>query len=137
SLAATSSDPNFATNNVETVVPQGTVVGLSGTGFDTSNGVAMDLFCSCPRRKVGPFFLKPGDFGLTSTFISFLLPSAGPDAPATGPGSFIVSNAGPLNKFSQKSNAVSVPIGDKMSVTSVSQAGLTLTVNGTGFSNLT
>ena len=62
-LAATSSDPNFATNNVETVVTQGSVA-LGGSGFDTVNGVAIDLFCACPGGKVGPFFLKPGDPGL-------------------------------------------------------------------------
>jgi hypothetical protein len=60
-LAATSSDPRFATNNVMTVVPQGTLVKLGGMGFDTANGVAVDVFCACPARgKVGPFFIKPG-----------------------------------------------------------------------------
>src|SRR5581483_10891302 len=59
-LAATSSDPRYATNNVETVVVQGTVVTLGGMGFDTSNGAAVDLFCACTGGKVGPFFLLPG-----------------------------------------------------------------------------
>jgi len=66
-LAATSSDPSFATDNVETVVPQGSVVKLGGDGFDTVNGVAVDLFCACPGGKVGPFFLNPGGPGLSST----------------------------------------------------------------------
>jgi len=39
--------------------------------------------------------------------------------------------------FARKSNAVSVPIGQKISLTSVIQAGNTVTVNGTGFSALT
>ncbi len=38
-LAATSSNPSFATNNVETVVPQGSVVSIGVNGFDTANGV--------------------------------------------------------------------------------------------------
>ena len=29
---------------------------MGGTGFDTANGVAVDLFCGCPGGKVGPFF---------------------------------------------------------------------------------
>jgi len=137
-LASTSSDPSFATDNVETVVGQGTVVKLGGTGFDTTHGAAVDLFCACTGGKVGPFFLLPGAPGLTSTLISLTIPAAGlPDSPPTGPGSFVVSNAGPGSTFSQKSNAVSVPIGQKISVTSVSQALDTITVNGTGFSTRT
>ena len=55
-LAATSSDPSYATNNVETVVVQGKTVALGGMGFETStpNGVAVNLFCACPGGKVGP-----------------------------------------------------------------------------------
>src|SRR5579883_875140 len=136
-LAATSSDPSFATNNVQTVVPQGTVVRLGGSGFDTKNGVAVDLFCACTGGKVGPFFINPGDPGLSSTLISFTLPSTGTNAPATGPGSFVISNAGASKSYAIKSNAVSVPIGQAISVASVTQSGTTITVNGTGFSTLT
>jgi hypothetical protein len=136
-LAATSSDPNFATNNVQTVVVQGKIVKLGGTGFDIVDGVAVDLYCACPGGKVGPFFLNPGNPGLTNTSISFLVPATGLNAPATGPGSFVVSNAGPSRTYTKKSNAVSVPIGAKISVTSVSQLLNTITVNGTGFSKLT
>jgi outer membrane protein assembly factor BamB len=136
-LAATSSDPNFATNNVETVIPQDTVVKLGGTGFDTANGVAVDVFCACPGGKVGPFFLNPGNPGLSKTLISFTLPATGAMAPPTGPGSFVMSNKGADGKFSKKSNAVSVPIGHQISVTSVTQLGSTITVNGKGFSTLT
>ncbi len=136
-LAATSSNPDFATNNVETVVPQGSVVKLGGMGFDAANGVAVDLFCACTGGKVGPFFLNPGNPGLTKTQLSFTLPAKGPNAPPTGPGSFVVSNAGASKTYARKSNAVSVPIGQKISVTSVTQEGTTITVNGTGFSTLT
>jgi hypothetical protein len=136
-LAPSSSDPNFATNNVATVVPQGTVVNLGGSGFDTANGVAVDLFCGCPGGKVGPFFINPGDSGLTSSLISFTLPGSGPMKPVTGPGAFVISNATAAKTYLKKSNAVSAPIGEKISVTSVTQVGGIITVNGTGFSSLT
>ncbi len=135
-LAATSSNPSYATNNVETVLKQGTTVILGGTGFDNVNGVAVDLFCACTAGKVGPFFVKPGA-GLTSTSISFVLPGSGPNTPPTGPGSLVVSNQGSDGSYKKKSNAVSVPIGDTISVTAVTQAGSTITVDGTGFSTLT
>jgi hypothetical protein len=94
-LAATSSNPKYATNNVETVVVQGSAVKLGGNGFDTDNGVAIDLFCACTGGKVGPFFLNTGNAGLSPTLLTFTLPAAGlPNSPATGPGSFVVSNRG-------------------------------------------
>ena len=134
----TSSNPSYATNNVKAVVSQGSTVRLGGTGFDTVNGVAIDLFCGCPGGKVGPFLLAPGNAGLTSTLISFALPPVGmPGSPSTGPGSFVVSNAGPSGTYNKKSNAVSAPIGQMISVTSVTQVGPIITVNGTGFSILT
>jgi hypothetical protein len=135
-LAPTSVDPFFAANNVEVVV-QGTRVKLGGTGFDTAHGVAVDLFCACPGGRVGPFFLNPGNPGLSSTSATFTLPAAGPDAPATGPGSFVVSNKGASGSFRFKSNAVAASLGHRISVTSVGQTGATLTVIGNGFSVLT
>jgi len=136
-LAATSTEPSFSVDNVETVVPIGKTVQLSGNGFDTANGVAGDLFCACPGGKVGPFFLNPGNPGLHPTLISFLLPASGLNAPAVGPGSFVISNKGATGTFSKKSNAVSVPIGQAISVVSVVQTGALITVNGSGFSTLT
>jgi hypothetical protein len=139
-LAPTSWDPAYATNNVETVVSPGGRVILGGLGFDATNGVAVDLFCGCRGGKVGPFFINPGPL-LTPTTATFFLPAAGsPNSPITGPGSFVVSNAGPSGTYSKKSNAVSVPIGAQISVSSVvetpahfSMRGPTITVNGTGF----
>ena len=138
-LAATSSDPTFATNNVEVVVPQGTTVKLGGTAFDVVNGVGVDLFCACPPNgKLPTMFLNHGDLRLTSTQIMYPLPAQRmPNSPPTGPGAFVVSNKGADGQYSKKSNAVSVPIGEKISVLSVTQAGGTITVNGTGFSTLT
>jgi len=127
-LAPTSSNPSYAVNNVETVVMQGKTVTLGGSGFDVSHGVAVDLFCDCVGGKV-EFNVTP----LSSTSISFPLPASGPDAPTTGPGSFVVINKGDA----KASNAVSVPIGQAISVTSVTQSGSTITVDGTGFSNVT
>jgi hypothetical protein len=136
-LAPTSGNPDYATNNVETVIDQGDLVVLSGKGFDTTNGVAINLFCACPGGLVGPFKLFPGDPGLTATSISFTLPASGMNAPATGPGSLVVINKGSSGSYTAASNAVSVPIGQQISITSVSQSGLTVTVNGTGFSTST
>jgi len=136
-LAPSSWNPSFATNNVETAVMQGSLVKLGGTGFDTTNGVAIDLFCACAGGKVGPFYLNPGNAGLKADSISFTLPARGPNAPLTGPGSFVVINKGADRKFSLKSQAVSVPIGSPISVGSAIQSAGTITVNGTGYSSLT
>lgn len=135
-LAATSTEPSYSVDNVETVLPLGATVQLTGNGFDTTNGVAVDLFCACPGGKVGPFFLNPGNPGLHPTLISFLIPSSGPNTPAIGPGSFVISNKGSTGTFAKKSNAVSVPIGQAISVGSVIQTGSLVTVNGSGFSTL-
>ena len=76
-LAPSSSDPHFATDNVETVVAQGTTVKLGGTGFDTANGVAADIFCACPPSGKITKFFNPGDPHLTSTLIMYPLPAKG------------------------------------------------------------
>lgn len=137
-LAATSTDPNFATNNVEKVVMQGTNATLGGMGFDTKNGVAVDIFCACTGGKVGPFFLNPGNPGLTSSLLTLPIPAKlMPNSPPTGPGSFVVSNAGSSAAYGKKSNAVSAPIGAQIMISSASVAGLDITVNGAGFSKLT
>ena len=120
-LDPTSKDPNFATNNVRTVVMQGTTVTLGGTGFDAVNGVAVNLFCACRRGKVGPFLVGPGP-NLSPSFVKFLLPASGANAPPTGPGSLVVINKGADGKFSKSSNAVSAPIGAAITVTGVKQS---------------
>ncbi len=93
-LAATSTDPSFAIDNVETVVPQGGELTLQGAGFDTVNGVAVDLFCACAGGKVGPFFINPGDPALSATSLTLSLPAMGPYAQPVGPAAFVVSNRG-------------------------------------------
>jgi DNA-binding beta-propeller fold protein YncE len=136
-LAADSTNAGIATANVETVVIPGKTVIIGGSGFDTVNGVAVNLFCTSPAGKVGPFFLKPGDPGLSATSISIALPSSGADAPAFGPGSFVVINKGADGSYSRASAAVSFVIGEQVTITSVSEQGHIITVTGTGFSNAT
>jgi hypothetical protein len=130
-LAATSTNPSFSTDNVETAVIQTHTVTLAGSGFDTIHGVAVDLFCDCSGGKITPLFLNPGNPGLTPSSLSFILPSGA----VTGPGSFVISNKGAKGDYAIKSNAVSVSIGAPVSVTSVTQApsSCTVTVKGTGF----
>jgi hypothetical protein len=132
-LAATSIDPNFATANVETTLTQGSPVVINGKGFDVANGVAVDVFCACPGGKLPTMFLNTGNPNIKPTAITFNLPASTP----TGPGSIVVSNAGAMRSYGAKSNAVSVPIGARIIVTRVTQAGSTLTVDGAGFSSLT
>ncbi len=74
---------------------------------------------------------------MASDSITLTLPATGSNVPSTGPGSFVVSNKGSDGTYQRKSNAVSVPIGAQITVSSVSQTGCTVTVDGTGFSNLT
>jgi hypothetical protein len=113
-LAATSSDPHYAVNNVETVVVPGTTVHLGGTGFDTVNGVAIDLFCACPGGKIGPFLVNPGSPGLSPSMLTFSLPVIDPPASATGPGSFVVANKGAAGTYTKNSNAVSLAFGSRI-----------------------
>ncbi len=136
-LAATSTDPRFAIDNVETVIPQGADVLLQGAGFDVTNGVAVDVFCACPGGKVGPFFINPGDPALSATSLNLSLPLMGTYALPVGPASLVVSNAGSDGTYALKSNAVSVPIGRQISVFGIIQLGNQLTVDGTGLSTLT
>jgi len=126
-----------AADNVETVAVPGNLLSLGGSGFDVTNGVAVDIFCACAGGKVGPFVLGRGNPGLHSTLIQFTLPPTGPDAPPVGPASLVVSNKGAAGTYAKKSNAVSVPIGAGISISSISQLGSTITVNGSGFSPLT
>jgi len=62
-----------------------------------------------------------------------MLPAAVP----SGPASIVVVNKGADSSYSKSSNAVSVPVGSAITVTSVTQSGSTITVNGNGFSTLT
>src|SRR5262249_36864708 len=115
-------DPSIPVANVETVVPQGVTVAIEGTGF---NNPLVNLFTATGNK--GPLTPRPGG---TATRIDVDIPV---DTP-TGPGSFQVVN----NPYTGnvRSNAVSVPIGARLSITSIAQSGSTVTVNGTGFCTL-
>jgi hypothetical protein len=136
-LAASSLNPVYALDNVETVVAQGAQVTLQGSGFDTTNGVAVDVFCACAGGKVGPFVINPGNPGLSANSITLILPAAGAGALPVGPASFVVSNRGSDGSYSNKSNAVSAPVGSRIQVMAATQQGRELVVDGTGFSTLT
>lgn len=126
----TSLNPSYAVDVINTVVPLGAPVTVQGMGFDTVSGVAVDIFCSCPGGKAGPFILSAGDPGLTSSLLTFTIPGSGPMAPSNGPGSFRVTNLG----SAKQSNSVGTILGERVTISSVSQSGCTIAVNGTGFS---
>ncbi|MBM4269367.1 MAG: hypothetical protein FJ144_22640 [Deltaproteobacteria bacterium] len=115
-------DPTIPTANVETIIEQGTTITITGTGF---NGPLVNLFTAA--GNVGPLSPLPGG---SSTSFQITIPAN----TVTGPGSFQVVN----NPYTGNvlSNAVSVPIGDALNITSISQNGSTITVNGAGFSAL-
>ncbi|MGO9062005.1 MAG: hypothetical protein ACLQU2_32240 [Candidatus Binataceae bacterium] len=86
---------------------------IDGHGFDTQNGVAVDLYCACPGGEVGPFFLEPDYHPYSGTQILLKVPVYGANAPLAGPGSIVVSNKGRDGRFGAKSNRVPVWIGPK------------------------
>src|SRR5271163_1475218 len=121
-LSSTSADPGIATDIVEIHLLPGTTIMLNGNGFDTVNGVAVDLFCDRPGGKIPTIRLGPGNAGLTTTVLTVPLPATGAGGPTAGPGSFVISNRGAAGDYAIQSNAVSVPIGSPVTVTSVGQS---------------
>jgi hypothetical protein len=115
--------PSIPLANVETVIAKGSTLTIEGTGF---NRPLVNLFTSA--GKFGPLSPLPGG---TSTSFQVNVPA---DVP-TGPGSLQVVN-GPYTG-NVVSNAVSVPLGSRVTVSNVSQVGSTITVTGTGFSTMT
>jgi hypothetical protein len=87
------------------------VVVIDGHGFDTRDGVAVDLYCACPGGEVGPFFFEPYYQPFSATQIFLKVPVYGDNAPLPGPGSIIVSNKGRDGQYAAKSNRVPVWIG--------------------------
>lgn len=120
-LSATSADPSIGLANVETVVAAGDTMTIQGSAFTASK---VNIFTAI--GNIGP--LDPAS--QTSTSISVAIPA---DAPI-GPGSVQVVNA--TGSFFA-SNAVSMPIGELVTVSGVEVNGDTITVNGTGFNSLT
>lgn len=122
-VALSPADPSVPLANVTTQLAQGSTVTLGGTGF--SNPL-VNLYTA--QGNLGPLTPQAGG---SSTQLRVTIPANAP----TGPGSLEVVNAPYTGNV--KSNAVSVPIGDPLDITSVSQTGWTVTVNGSGFSTLT
>jgi hypothetical protein len=115
--------PSTPVANVSTLVLPATTVTLTGTGFASA---LVNLFTA--TGNVGP--LTPLG-GASATQIQVVVPAGA----RTGPGSFQAVNAPYTGNV--QSNAVSVPVGALVSVTSVSVSETTVTVNGTGFCPLT
>jgi len=113
-------DATIPLASVETVVGQGQTVTITGTGF---NSPLVNLFTASGNK--GPLTPLAGG---TSTQIRVVIPSD----TSTGPGSFQVVNS--PYRGNVISNAVSVPIGALVTISSVRQVGSTVTVTGTGFS---
>jgi sugar lactone lactonase YvrE len=104
--------------NVSIALGQNTTATLTGTGFVNP---IVALYSSDPNAAA----LEPLP-GWTSTQLQVQIPSNIP----TGPGSIVV-----LNRPSfVGSNPVSVPIGERIRLDSLSQNGFNITVNGAGFS---
>ncbi|MGH9334020.1 MAG: hypothetical protein ACRD21_09740, partial [Vicinamibacteria bacterium] len=112
-------DPSIPTANVETVIAQGAPIVITGTGF---NNPLLNFFTAA--GNFGP--ITPTHF--TSGNITMVVPAGAP----TGPGSLQVVNSPYTGNV--QSNAVAVVVGAPVSLQSVSQAGTTITVIGTGFS---
>jgi hypothetical protein len=130
-LAPDSIDLGIHQDNVERLIQQGDVVTIGGTGFDSVNGVVVDMFCNgCLGGKVAiPAVATP-----TSVMVTVPLPDAAKGIPLiTGNVSFDVTNAGADHLFKFKSNAVAVPILALPEVTSAIQTGSTISVTGNGF----
>jgi hypothetical protein len=115
-------DPSTPLAYVETVVAAGASMTITGTGF---NNPLVNVFSA--SGNLGP---RAPAAGWTSTFMQITLPANSP----TGPGSVQVVNNPYVGNV--QSNAVSVPIGALLSITSITQSGSTVTVDGTGFSTL-
>jgi hypothetical protein len=115
-------DPAIGVAHADTVVPRGVPVTIVGTGF---NAPAVNLFTAA--GNVGPLWPLAGG---TATTMQVVVPVTAP----AGPGSFQVVN----NPYTGnvQSNAVAAVIGAPLTITSVSVAGTTVTVTGTGFSAL-
>lgn len=117
------SSPSVPVAHSDTVVGLGATATLTGTGF--SNAL-VNLFTA--TGNVGP--LTPLA-GATPTQVQVTVPGGA----AVGPGVFQVVNAPYSGNV--HSNAVSAVLGAAVTITSIGVSGNTVTVDGTGFSNLT
>ncbi len=117
-LSATSSDPSIHVANVEAILTPGTDLVIGGSGFANP---LVNLYTSV--GNLGP--LTPDTSNATSIAVTV------PLGAKIGPGSVQVVNQ-PSFRIS---NAVSIPIGELVTVSSVTVNGNTLDVTGTGFND--
>jgi hypothetical protein len=106
---------------VSTPIFPGTTVTLTGTGF---NGAGVNFYTA--SGNLGPLWPLPGS---TSTSMQLQIPANTP----LGLGAFEVVNQPYTGSVA--SQTVFVPVGDPPTISSISQNGSTITVNGTGFAN--
>jgi glucose/arabinose dehydrogenase len=109
--------------SIEGLLTPGATVTISGSGF---NNPRVNLFTG--GQTFGALVPLAGG---TSTQLQIVIPMSAP----TGPGALQVVNAPYTGNVA--SNAVSIPIGALVSITSVQQSGSTVTIVGTGFSPTT
>ena len=114
-------DPTVPLARVATLIPQDSIVTIDGTGFSFPVVV---LFSSDP----GSTAMEPLAGGTSEPD-----PGAGAGRRVLRPGRFMVVN----RPTYYQSASVYTTIGKKITVTSVTQSGTTVTVNGEGFSPLT
>jgi hypothetical protein len=120
-VALSPADPSVPLANVSTAIAQNAALTVTGTGF---NNPIVALYSSNPTAAA----LEPLAGG-SSTQLVVMVPAGIP----TGPGALQV-----LNRPSfAGSSVVSVPIGARIRIDSVTQSGTTVTVAGAGFSALT
>jgi hypothetical protein len=132
---SSSLDPGVPVAHTDTVVAPGATITIGGTGF---NNPGVDVFAAstsspdpaptavlCPVAKYGPAF--PGG---SATSLEFTVPANVPPGPAI----FQLTNSPYAGNV--KSNTASAVAGASPTITSVSIAGSTITVLGTGFSCL-
>ncbi len=123
-LSATSSQESIATANVEALITPNAQTTIQGEGFVSP---VVNIFSASGNCAPGGGIVPTSS---TTTSITFTVPAGCP----VGPGSVQVINA--TGSF-LASNAVSIPISELVTVSSVQVNGGTVTVNGTGFSSLT
>ncbi len=121
-VLVTPAHPSLPLAYVQTLISRGSTITIGGTGFAVPAKV--NLFTAA--GNAGPLDSLPGS---TSTALLVEIPANVP----TGPSSLQVVN--PRGSW-PVSNAVSVPLGATISVSSITRSGNTITVNGTGFSTL-
>lgn len=119
-VACRPADPGVPLASIETALAPGSTATITGTGF---NAALVNLFS--PTAAHGPLVPLAG---ATATRLQVVIPAAVP----TGPGALqLVNNPYAGNVMS---NAVSVALGARLTITAVTQSGPVVTVTGTGFS---